>query len=111
MLRGNGENLGICSALTYIITNDALQILNWAISCRYFEIGVEEFILNYIHNISNKNKLFINYADSEKNQKVKEFMFKYSDAFITNNKKEMIEIIITKNILNKFDNNTNIIEL
>ena len=111
ILRGNGENLGICSALTYIITNDALQILNWAISCRYFEIGVEEFILNYIHNISNKNKLFINYADSEKNQKVKEFMFKYSDAFITNNKKEMIEIIITKNILNKFDNNTNIIEL
>lgn len=111
ILRGNGENLGICSALTYIITNDALQILNWAISCRYFEIGVEEFILNYIHNISNKNKLFINYADSGKNQKVKEFMFKYSDAFITNNKKEMIEIIITKNILNKFDNNTNIIEL
>lgn len=38
-------------------------------------------------------------------------MFKYSKAFITNNKKEMIEIIITKNILNKFDNNTNIIEL
>ena len=111
ILRGNGENLGICSALTYIITNDALQILNWAISCRYFEIGVEEFILNYIHKISNKNKLFINYVDSEKNQKVKEFMFKYSDAFITNNKKEMIEIIITKNILNKFDNNTNIIEL
>ena len=56
------------------------------------------------------DKLFINYADSEKNQKVKEFMFKYSDAFIANNKKDMFEIIFTKNILEQIATNTNLTE-
>lgn len=107
ILRGNGENLGICSAITYIINNRTLKILNWAISCRYFGIGVEEFILNYIHNIANNSKMFINYADLGNNKKVDELISKYSDAFITNNKKDMIEIIIT----NEIKNNTNLIEL
>ena len=44
MYRLNGENLGICSAITYSKQNSSCSILNWAISCRYFEIGLEEFI-------------------------------------------------------------------
>lgn len=110
ILRENGENLGICSAITYIITNSTMQIVNWALSCRYFEIGVEEFILNYIQSIANNNKVFINYADSGNNQKVSELLLKYSDAFIANNKNDMIEIIFTKSILEQIATNTNVKE-
>ncbi|WP_254527235.1 MULTISPECIES: HAD-IIIC family phosphatase [unclassified Sphingobacterium] len=110
ILRENGENLGVCSAITYIITNSTMQILNWALSCRYFEIGVEEFILNFIQNIANKNKVFINYVDSGNNQKVNELILKYSDAFKTNDKNDVIEIIFTTNILEQIATNTNIIE-
>lgn len=110
ILRGNGENLGICSAITFIITNNTVQIINWALSCRYFEIGVEEFILDFIQSIANKNKVFINYADSGNNQKVSELVLKYSDAFKTNDKNDMIEIIFTPNILEQIATNTNITE-
>ena len=110
ILRGNGENLGICSAITYIIANSTMQILNWALSCRYFEIGVEEFILNFIQSIANKNKVFINYADSGNNQKVNELVLKYSDVFIANNENDMIEIIFTTNTLEQIATNTNITE-
>lgn len=110
ILRENGENLGICSAITFIITNNTVQIINWALSCRYFEIGVEEFILNFIQSIANKNKVFINYADSGNNQKVSELVLKYSDVFKTNDKNGMIEIIFTPNILEQIATNTNITE-
>ena len=87
-----------------------MKIFNWALSCRYFEIGVEEFILNFIQSIANNNKVLINYADSGNNQKVSELVLKYSDAFIANNKKDMFEIIFTKNILEQIATNTNLTE-
>ncbi len=99
IFRENGESLGICSTITYVITDDTFQILNWALSCRYFEIGVEEFILKYIQNIANKNKIFINYVDSGNNQKVTELICKYSDVFIANDERDIIEIIITKDVI------------
>lgn len=110
ILRENGENLGICSAITFIITNNTVQIINWALSCRYFEIGVEEFILKFIQSIANKNRVFINYADSGNNQKVSELFLKYSDVFKINDKNDMIEIIFTPNILEQIATNTNITE-
>ena len=109
ILRENGENLGICSAITYIITNGTVEIINWALSCRYFEIGVEEFILNFVHSIPNKNKIIINYSDSGINQKVRELILKYTDTFISNDEKTL-EIILNKNILEKIGTNTNITE-
>jgi len=111
IFRENGENLGICSAITYTHNNNTLLILNWAISCRYFEIGLEEFILKCIQNIANENKIFINYKHSEYNQKVSELFAKYSNAFLHNDKKDVIEIIITKEIADKMNNNTNLREL
>lgn len=60
--------------------------------------------------MANGNKIFINYVDSGKNQKVSELILKYPDAFKTNNKKNMIEIIIKKDIISKMDNNTKITE-
>ena len=109
--RENGENLGICSAITYTYSYDTFHIHNWAISCRYFEIGLEEFILMYIQKIANASKIFINYQHSEYNQKVRELLAKYSVAFKNNDKNDKIEIIISKEIENKMNNNTNLREL
>jgi FkbH-like protein len=108
--RENGENLGICSAITYTNSNDSFHIHNWAISCRYFEIGLEEFILMYIQKIANASKIFINYQHSEYNQKVRELLAKYSVAF-NNDKNDKIEIIISKEIEDIMNNNTNLRKL
>lgn len=109
--RENGENLGICSAITYTNSNDTFHIHNWAISCRYFEIGLEEFILMYIQKIASASKIFINYQHSEYNQKVRELLAKYSVAFKNNNKNDKIEIIISKEIEDKMNNSTNLRKL
>ena len=109
--RENGENLGICSAITYTYSYDIFHIHNWAISCRYFEIGLEEFILMYIQKVANASKIFINYQHSEYNQKVRALLAKYSVAFKNNDKNDKIEIIISKEIEDKINNNTNLREL
>jgi FkbH-like protein len=111
ILRENGGNLGICSAITYTLTDNTMRILNWAISCRYFEIGLEEFILIYLRKVVNANKIFINYQHSKHNQKVSELMAKYLNAFKHNDKNDMIEIIFTEEIANNIANNTNLKEL
>jgi predicted enzyme involved in methoxymalonyl-ACP biosynthesis len=106
----NVENLVICSEITYTNSNDSFHIHNWAISCRYFEIGLEEFILMYIQKIANASKIFINYQHSEYNQKVRELLAKYSVAF-NNDKNDKIEIIISKEIEDIMNNNTNLRKL
>ena len=109
--RENGENLGICSAITYNLSNNNLLIQNWAISCRYFEIGLEEFVLMYIESIANANKIFINYQYSDYNQKVRELLDKHSYAFKNNDKKDTIEIVFTKEIEVNIKKNTNLSSL
>lgn len=109
--RENGENLGICSAITYTVTYETFHIHNWAISCRYFELGLEEFILRYIQNISNASKIFIDYLQTEYNQKVSELLAKYSDAFKNDDKNDIIEIIFTNDIVHNINKNTDLREL
>jgi len=108
IFRKNGENLGICSAITYTLSYNTFHVLNWAISCRYFEIGLEEFILMYLQKIANGKKIFIKYQHTEYNQKVRELLTKYPDAFKYNDKNNIIEIIFTKEISNNIINNTNL---
>jgi FkbH-like protein len=108
MIRENGENLGICSAITFSNINDTVQIANWAISCRYFELGLEEFILLYIQKITKANKVLINYQHTEHNQKVGEILVKYSGAFKEINKNGTFEMIFTKEIIDSFNKNTNL---
>ena len=76
--RQNGENLGICSAITYsLLNNSKCVILNWAISCRYFEVGLEELIiLFFLEKITNKDVYFA-CQYNEENKKVQEFINKY----------------------------------
>ena len=108
IIRENGENLGICSAITFSQTKDTFKIHNWAISCRYFELGLEEFILLYIHKMTNSNNIFINYQQTEHNQKVCEMLEKYSDSFKKNDNEDTIEIIFSKEIINTFNKSTNL---
>lgn len=80
--RDNGENLGICSALTYTEDEQNLHILNWAISCRYFEIGLEEYILMYIFILANKRTITFAFNDTGFNGKAIELIKKYENNFI-----------------------------
>lgn len=108
IIRENGENLGICSAITFSQSADSFHILNWAMSCRYFELGLEEFILLYVQKIANSNKIFIDFKRTEYNQKVSEMLAKYSNAFSENNNGDSIIISFTKAICDTFNKNTNL---
>ena len=108
IIRDNGENLGICSAITFSQAGNTFHIHNWAISCRYFEIGLEECILLCIHKMANAKKVFINHQHSGYNQKVNELLTKYSDAFQKKNKEDTIEINFTKHNIDSITRNTNL---
>ena len=78
IFRQNGENLGICSAITYCtLDNGNFIILNWAISCRYFEIGLEEFILVYMLEKAKQGWIDFIFQSTGKNKKVEELIDKY----------------------------------
>lgn len=82
--RGNGENLGVCSAVTYAENKQNIHVLNWAISCRYFEIGLEEYILMYIFALANNRTITFAFDDTGFNGKAIELIEKYKDIFIEN---------------------------
>ena len=108
IIRENGENLGICSAITFHQTSGIFHIHNWALSCRYFELGLEEFIMLYIYKMAKSNKISINFQQTEYNQKIIEMLEKYSSAFKINQKEGLIEIFFTEEIFETFNNNTNL---
>lgn len=82
LFRANGENLGICSAITYSELKNSCGILNWAISCRYFGIGLEEFILLYLLNEMPNNDIHFVYQFNPTNSKVDELINKYYGEII-----------------------------
>lgn len=82
--RANGEYLGLCSAITYVESNECL-ILNWAISCRYFEIGLEEFIIMYLWKRMNGKPTCFVYQDRDESRKVRELIDQYTGQCFTNN--------------------------
>lgn len=79
MYEENGDSLGICSVITYSETN----ILNWAISCRFFEIGLEEFIIIYM--LRKIGILHFVVEENDDNEKVQQFIKKYRKYIITDN--------------------------
>lgn len=109
MFRDNGENLGICSAMTYTLTDQSLIINNWAISCRYFEIGLEEFILQYIINLSAGKPIYFTFQRTGTNQKVLNLLERYPSAFFEI-KENILNFVVTNNIYEKLCNNTNLKE-
>lgn len=81
IFREDGENLGICSAITINISHSGVTIQNWAMSCRYFEIGLEESILLFVRDIAQGKRVFINHFKSQHNQKVSDLLIKYPEVF------------------------------
>lgn len=74
--RANGESLGVCSAITYA-ESDECTILNWAISCRYFEIGLEEFIILYMLERIKGKRICFAHQKRKESGKVNELLQKY----------------------------------
>jgi FkbH-like protein len=109
--RENGEGLGICSTITYTLSDDTITLVNWAISCRYFQIGVEEFILLFIQKIGNKNKVSFNYQDLGYNLKVKEMLQKYCTEFKSDSHDKFPTITFTEETVNNLRKNTNLREV
>lgn len=85
IFRKNGENLGICSTITYSLLNkNKCVILNWAISCRYFEVGLEEWIILYLMEIMENKEVYFAFQNNEENKKVHEFISNYNGKIIFN---------------------------
>lgn len=80
--RKNGESLGVCSAITFFCCENECVILNWAISCRYFEIGLEEFVMLYMHRRKSFKNISFIFQDTGLNQKVNDLINKYYGVII-----------------------------
>lgn len=111
IIRENGDNLGICSAITYSKSLEIFHIHNWALSCRYFEMGLEEYILTYIYKLAKPKRILIDYEKTEYNQKVGELLTKYSEIFKYDRMNNQIEIVLVDASINKINQNTNLIKL
>jgi FkbH-like protein len=108
--RENGENLGICSSITYTFLNNSIcLILNWAISCRYFDLGLEELIIMFlIEKMADKRLYFVYYHNGE-NKRVQEFLSKYyGEIFI-----DKIDFLQTGSeaLIRQFENDHRFVEL
>lgn len=95
LFRDGGESLGICSTLTYRMSSEVCYIINWAMSCRFFEIGVEEFVLLFIKQLSGLRKTVIFYNDSGLNFKVKELLSRFQEHFAPGRYDGGLEIVYT----------------
>lgn len=108
--RDNGENLGVCSAVTYEENKQNIHVLNWAISCRYFEIGLEEYILMYIFALANNRTITFAFDDTGFNRKAIELIEKYKDIFVENDKDGNICFVPNRQSINDMQLNTNLKE-
>lgn len=108
--RDNGENLGICSAVTYTENEQGVHILNWAISCRYFEIGLEEFILMYISALSGGRLIKFSFNDSGFNGKVLELIERYKKDFVKSEQDGNVYFTPNNQFINDIQHNTNLKE-
>lgn len=106
--RDNGENLGICSAITYSEDEHEIHILNWAISCRYFDIGLEEFILIFIFGLSGSRSTKFTFNDTGFNGKVVELIEKYRSDFKKHYKDGIIYFNPSVQSINYIRQNTNL---
>lgn len=106
--RDNSENLGICSAITFTENKQEIHVLNWAISCRYFEIGLEEYILKYIFALSNGRLILFTFNDTSFNGKVILLLEKYKNGFVKTDKTEELRFIPNIQLMNNMQSNTNL---
>lgn len=105
--RPNGESLGICSAISYIINDNMLTVKNWAISCRFFEIGLENLILMYLVEKANGKRIMFKYNKTEYNSKATSMIVSNKD-FNYASKNTYIEYSYTQSTKDKLRLKTNL---
>lgn len=108
--RDNGENLGICSAITYTEDEQNIHVLNWAISCRYFEIGLEEYMLLYISTLAGWRNITFAFNDNGFNGKAVALIKKYKSHFTQDNGNGNICFIPDIQLISDMQLNTNLKE-
>lgn len=108
LYRDNGENLGVCSALTFIENKNEIHIINWAISCRYFEIGLEEYILLYIFSLSNGRAITFTFNDTGCNGRTVALMKKYKNSFRRIGDGDIVSLIRDEQLMKDIQHNTNL---
>lgn len=108
--RDNGENLGICSAITYTEDEQNIHVLNWAISCRYFEIGLEEYILIYISTLAGWRNITFAFNDNGFNGRAVALIDKYKSYFTQDNGNGNICFIPDIQLISDMQLNTNLKE-
>ena len=104
--RENGEKLDTAAAISYLWQDNHLIISNFAMSCKYFEIGLEEFILLVICNMANGKKVLFEYQDTGKNKKVQDLFERYPDAFAPYADSAFIEFNTSADLRDKLKTNT-----
>lgn len=110
MYRDNGENLGICSAITYTENEQNINVLNWAISCRYFEIGLEEYVLMYIFSLANNRIITFVFNNTGFNRKTVALLEKYKNSFTISDKDKKVYFIPNIQSIKDMRHNTNLKE-
>ncbi|MDR0500423.1 MAG: HAD-IIIC family phosphatase [Coriobacteriales bacterium] len=110
------DDLGICAAITYKITETKirrLEVLNWAISCRFFTIGLEEYVLLYLQDVAKKlnaAEVIIHFERTKDNLCAQKLFAKYKRLF-NKYEKGMYAFCATDDIITLLKTNTNITEL
>ena len=108
LMRENGGDLGICSTLTYSASISKIHVYNWAISCRYFEIGLEESILLQLVRIADKRTILLDFQASEYNLKAQELINKYKEYILYSELDKTLEIIDLSGLAEVLRQHTNI---
>lgn len=109
LFQDNGDSLGIASVFTVLHISGSLYIENWAVSCRFFEIGVEQAVLLYIcKRLSQGKRVYICYRISDMNTKVRELIEKYEDLFSYRGEKGYLNIVTDPEALNSLVEDTNL---
>ena len=107
MYRPTGESLGICSAISYIIDDDMIAVENWAISCRFFEIGLEDLVLMYLVEKADGKRLMFKYCKNEYNGKATS-MIASNEEFKCVGKNRYVKYSYTKSTMEKLRSKTNV---
>lgn len=105
-----GEDVGVCSSITYKIDDDIFFLRNWSISCRFFGIGLEECIFESIVQLSKGKVIMIEYVQSLNNTKVKEWFMMYPSLFkmVSGGASLMLRVEGMSSLISQMRSNTNL---
>lgn len=104
-----GENYGTCSTITYEDTAQGIHVLNWIMSCGYFEFGIEEYILLYLLEIADGRPISFTFNNTGKNNRAIALVREYQDAFTEDLQEEdCLHFQANTTIIERLQANTNL---